>query len=388
MTGAGQRARIGRALLALCGHRADETDELSDTDWQALDRLAEQHRLRPFLHGRTTRKEIGAAPQAIRENWREAHRNNAITVLAQRRALLQAVATLSEAGIGAVALKGSALAWTVWPAPSEREMRDIDLLVAEDNAPTAYEALRSAGWKAPELSAGELAKFASSETHLPPLYSPEGVMCELHARVWGNAPLPGSSMPLGDEAGLLGRARYEQSLGAAVPATSDMLAHLVVHAACSHLLNVGPMALVDIDLLCKRRAIDWKAFWERAERNGYDRPAALVFALVERWRAPAFLETSQCPHEIEADLLDGAELLLVQDLAARKDINAIASLSSGSLGGRMGQHPLDRAEGPISLAGRVKQIAGRAFSVGRSMLSPETRRDGLATAKLQKWMEG
>ena len=382
------RARMGRALLALCGYRAGEAEGLSAQEWCELDALADQHRLRPFLHGRLARGDIAAPPSHIAASWQEAHRANAIAMLAQRRALLQAVEVLAAEGIGAVALKGSALAWTVWPSPAERVMRDIDLLVAANNAPAGYKALRGSGWEAPDLSDMQLTEFAKAETHLPPLYSPEGVMCELHAHVWGRAPLPGSPMPASDDAHLLGHARHSEKLGMAIPAAGDMLAHLVVHAACSHLLNVGPMALVDIDLWCAKKAIDWPAYWKRARDDGFDRPSALVFALVDRWRRPGFLEDAQCPLAVDDDVLDATELLLVQDLGARKDVSAIASLSAGKLWGRFEQHPLDRAEGRAGFSQRIGQLASRTTSLGRSLLSRETRRDGLATARLQKWMEG
>ena len=383
-----ERARIGRALLALCGHRAEHAQGLTDADWQVLDGLAEDHRLQPFLHGRHGRGEIAGIPDSIAHRWQEATRANAVTMLSQRRALLQAVDTLGVEGIGCVALKGAALAWTVWPNPAERQMRDIDVLVAEAKAAEAYTALRAAGWQAPNLGAAELSRFAKAETHLPPLYSPEGVMCELHAHVWSKPPLPGSPMPLSDDAHVLGHARHSERLGAAIPCAEDMLAHLVVHAACSHLLNVGPMALVDVDLWCACKAINWPFFWEHARREGFDRPAALVFALVNRWRRPGFATESQTPHSLPPELLDEAELLLVQDLDVRKDVSVIASLAAGRIGGRFGQHPLDRAEGEAGLGTRIGQVANRFVSLAKAFGSAQTRRDGRATARLQKWMEG
>ena len=382
------RARIGRALLALCGHRAREVGALSAEDWQAVDALADQHRLRPFLHSQAGSGALSGVPDELATAWQAAQRANAIAMLAQRRALAQLAETLSIEGTAAVALKGSALAWTVWPAPAQRVMRDIDVLVAEADAPLAYEALRRSGWNASELSASALARFAQEETHFPPLYSAEGVMCELHAHVWAKPPLPGSTMPESDDPGVLSRAQTADGLGIAIPSNEDMLAHLVVHAACSHLLNVGPMALVDIALWCEKRSIDWDVFWTRAQKQGFARAAALVFALTERWRWPGFLEESQCPIRIENDLLDHSELLLVQDLDARKDVSAIASLARGQLGGRMAQHPLDQAEKETTSTGRLAQLAGRAASLGKSVLSSRTRRDGLATAHLQDWLEG
>ena len=388
MRRATDRARIGRALLALCGHRAEDAALLSAADWQALDALADQHRLRPYLHARAVGGAISGPPEEVALGWQTAHRANAIAMLAQRRALTQLADTLARDGIGAVALKGSALAWTVWPAPAQRVMRDIDVLVAEADAPRAYRSLCDAGWKAPELSETAAARFAEEETHFPPLYSPEGVMCEMHAHMWARPPLPGSTMPSSDDAGVLSRAKTSDDLGMAIPSNEDMLAHLVVHAACSHLLNVGPMALIDVALWCRNRSIEWDLFWSRAQSHGYDRAAALVFALTERWQWPGLLELSDCPIWPDADLLDEAELLLVQDLDARKDVSAIASLAKRQVGGRLGQHPLDRAEQEVSSGERLAQLAGRAVSLGSSLLTRATRRDGIATARLQDWIEG
>ena len=382
------RARIGRALLALCGHRSAEARRLSGDDWLALDILADEHRLRPMLHGRSARNEIPDIPDPVASTWQAAHRANAMAMLAQRRALLHAAGMLADHGIASVALKGSALAWTVWPSPAERVMRDIDFVVQEAEAVRAYALLRENGWAAVELAPEESEAFAAQETHFPPLVSRDGVMAELHAHTWGRPPLPGTSMPRRDDAGLLASARVSEQLGAAIPSPEHMLAHLVVHAVCCHLLNVGPMVLADIDLWCAGQEVDWAVFWEQAERDGFARSAALVFALVERWRKPGFLGESRCQLMVEPGLLDETELLLVQDLDTRKDVSVIASLAQGRLGGRVAPHPLDRVGAEARTGGRLSQLLGRARSLGSSVLSPETRRDGLATARLQAWIEG
>ena len=381
--------RAGRGLLALCGHRSAEAGALTEGEWQALAERAHDHRVACYLHARMAREEIACnVPADILHGWHEAYRDNAIRSLSQRRALLQAVDALAQKGIGAVALKGSALAWTVHASPVEREMRDIDLMVSEENIASAYAALRQTGWDGPDLAEDVLRHLGETETHLPALESPEGVVCELHARLWAKSPLPGSPMPKGRNPDVLSSARLSEQLGAAVPSAPDMLAHLVVHAACSHLFNTGPMVLIDIDLWCARRSIDWPKFWEGAARDGAGRPAALLFALVERWRRPGFLDHSQCPTRVEPAVLDEAELLLVQDLERRKDVSVIASLSLGRLRGRIARHSLDAASDRGAGLGRIGEIAARARSLAASLLSAQTRRNGLATARLQKWMEG
>ena len=376
----------GYALLALCGYRANTVD-LSHIEWPLLDAMADQHRLRPFLYWRHSKGEI-AAPPDITRLWHDAYRDNAMCILAQRRALLSAVAALGSNGIGAVALKGSALAWTVWPEPALREMRDIDVLVAQDDAPRAYGILLAAGWSGPALDNVQAARFAAHETHFPPLTSPDGVICELHARAWHGGALPGMEMPCANSAHLLAHARHEERLGTAVPGTQDMLVHLVVHAACSHLFNVGPGALVDIDLWCARKAVDWPGFWARAEREGFARAAALVFGLVERWRCEGFSARAQVPVQVDGAVLDQAELLLVQDLDRRKDISALASLSHARPQVRLAQHPLDRAEAPVSAPRRAVQLGRRTLSIFSSLMRREARRDARASAAVRKWLDG
>ena len=380
---------MGQQLLALAGCRASELGTLSAEDWARLDCLAQGHRLRPHLHGRLARGELDrAVPCEIASNWKEAHRANAIDVLVQRRALGQAAKVLEGCGIAAVALKGSALAWHVWPTPTERVMRDIDLLVPQDRAVEAYEALCEAGWRAPPAPPELLERLAREATHLPLLLSPDGVQLEVHAHLWASTPLPGLPMPRSDDAGVLERSVFDEALGMHVPVSEDMLAHLVVHCACSHLFNVGPLALADIDHLLAREAIDWQHFWARAERNGYARAAALVLALVDRWFRPGVIATSGCPVTTPAEEIERAEALLVQDPVARKDINAIAGLRLGRPRERMAQHPLDEAERRSGVLGRAGQLALRGVSVAGGLLDPETRRSGLETAAMARWLGG
>ncbi|MXO96772.1 hypothetical protein GRI34_10135 [Erythrobacter aquimaris] len=375
-----------RALLALTGHRSGEIGALSERQWHSLDRLASGHRLQPHLHGKLVRKEIEAeVPAAVAQGWQEAHRFNALDQLVQRRALAQVAETLGERGIAAVALKGAALAWSVWPSPAERVMRDIDLLVPQAQATQAYRALREAGWQAPQADGGLLDQMAREETHLPPLLSPDGVMCEVHAHAWASAPLGSVTMPPCDDAGILARAVWDDTLGMLLPGDEDMLVHLVVHCAVSHLFNVGPLGLIDIDLFVGEREIDWAAFWQRAQGEGFARPAALVFALIDRWVRPGFQENASCPIRADAALLDQVEDLLVQDPDARKDINAIAGLANGERGTRLKEAPLDQAEGSTGFR-RLGRLATRGASLAGTLVNRQSRNDGLATAELARWL--
>ena len=373
------------ALLALAGYRAGELGEMSHDRWRALDRLAAGHRMQPHLHGRLSRGEIEiTVPRDIAAGWRAARRENALHVLAERRALHQAIDALAGDGIAAVVLKGSALAWSAWPDPAERPMRDIDILVDADTAPRAYRILRKAGWSAPEVSERELRSLAARETHLPPLDSPEGLMLELHAHVWASSPLAGLAMPQSDDAGFLARAEKDPTLGLLIPSAQDMLAHLSIHCAVSHLFNTGPLALADIDYLLQTSDIDWTQFWADCERLQFTRAAAIMLLLVDRWRRRGVASQAGLPIAVEPAILERAENLLCQDAVARKDINAIAGIATGAAASRLSDHPLE----PRSLGERMRILPARGLSIGRSLLNSRIRRAGNETAAMARWLSG
>ena len=382
-----ERRRAGKLLLALLGPRRTGTDAVSEREWRAIMALAREHRLGPHLHGQLRRAgDALAIPTFVASEWADAYRTNALTVLAQRQAMVAALTVLQEERIAAVALKGAGMAWTVWPAPAERVMRDLDLLVPQDQAVRAYRALQAAGWSGPSMASGDLETMARSETHLPPLVSPQGVALELHGHVWRSAPMPGGTMPTCDSTGFLDRAQWSDAAGARIPSAEDMLAHLIVHTASSHLFNVGPLALADVDYWLAANPIDWPAFWRRAETEGFARPAALVLALTDRWRRPSLLAEAGVPSLPPEQVVDEAEALLFQDVAARKDVNLIADLRGGlaAAGRRTRRHHLDVHPGKS----RGAELVQRGLSVARSLGDRSSLESGLATHRVARWLGG
>ena len=384
---AAERRRAARLLLALLAPRRGGIGDAEGADWHHAADLAREHRLGPHLHGQLWRAHGSAKiPDFVCGEWADAYRANALAVLAQRQAMASALTILGKAGIEAIALKGAALAWTVWPAPAERVMRDLDLLVPQARAADAYAVLQKAGWAGPAVTGIDLQAMATSETHLPPLVSPHGVALELHGHVWRSAPMPGGTMPTCDSAAFLERARWSGPAGARIPSAEDMLAHLIVHTACSHLFNVGPLALADMDYWLAANPIDWPAFWRRAETEGFARPAALVLALTDRWRRPGLLQEAGCPALPDQTVIDEAEALLFQDASARKDINLIAGLRGGLAGAgrRANRHPLDID----SRKGRGAEMVQRGVSLARSLANRSIRESGLATHRVARWLGG
>lgn len=98
--------------------------------------------LQPLLHYRIQSTDIsGMVPTRLQHAWSEAFRHSSLDALTRQASLKRIVETLAGSGITAVALKGTSLAWTAYPHPGLRPMRDIDLLVRQRDAITAFELL-------------------------------------------------------------------------------------------------------------------------------------------------------------------------------------------------------------------------------------------------------
>lgn len=85
-------------------------------------------------------------PARVVEPVREEARLQAFWELSHRTEIAAVVAALGEAGVTAVLLKGTALAYTVYADPALRRRGDTDLLVHECDLSTAREVLRSQGF--------------------------------------------------------------------------------------------------------------------------------------------------------------------------------------------------------------------------------------------------
>lgn len=329
----------GHILLRLLGHEGHQKhlSELSEDEWAEVLRIADQHRLLPLMHARLERGEmIAVVPQQHRDMIRAAHRTSALEVLAHRAELFSTTEMLRAQGIESVALKGSWLAWYAYPEAAERPVRDVDLLVREDQALAAFRHLQDHGFIQREGSAQRPEAMIGSAKHLPPLTSPMGVEFEIHMHAWEPAIGATWPMPALQDPQILQKAKAAAPDDPSrYPDAQHMLMHLVIHAAYSHRFDVGPLVLFDIKYLLERNDVSMANFWRDAEQGGWLEGAALTMALVERWIKTGM--QLHIPIPVAPELVDDCEALLVQDLAIKEDTGLLAELSetrekSGALG--------------------------------------------------------
>ena len=392
------RPALRRVLLSLlCPKSAPPPEVLAridGEDWQAIDAMAAEHRLRPLLHAGQGGNP--AIPPGIAQGWHAAWRESALEAMTQKADLIATVATLRAAGIEPLVLKGGWLAWQAYSHPAERPMRDLDLLVPEAQVLAAVAALQAAGYawvEEPDLPVTDLIRFDKS---LPGLVAPRGTEIELHLHAWHPSGRLEYPSPEPDDAGMFARARTGPD-GLRYPAPADMLAHLIIHAAYSHRLDCGPLLLSDIALLVAAEPIDWPAFWERTRREGWREGARLVLELVAHWRAPPGLDLSADPGpQPPPATLEAASDLLLQKLSARLSAGfLVAALSGGPrvLWQRLRRKvPVAAAEGSVRRDLGERNYVEWAVSRLRRMLGdladPDVRRQTRDLARLSHWIAG
>lgn len=176
-----------------------------------------------------------------------------------------AIDTLGAAGCRTMLLKGAALALTVYDSFADRPMGDVDLLVPEAKARSAFALLLDNGWHTD--CTPERLRFYEAHHHLPRLQADElaAVVLELHTAV-----LPRwSPFSLRDEE-LWDRSRTIRVAGSTVhvPATEHALLHLCIHFVWSHLgQRRGWLTFRDLHALLGATTLDWGSFCRTARRT-------------------------------------------------------------------------------------------------------------------------
>ena len=129
------------------------------------------------------------------------------------------------------------------------------------------------------------------------------------------------------------------------------------------------------------RPLDWLAIWARADEERWQRGAALVLALVERWRRPGVLAKSGCPVVVYRQAIEAASRLLTQPLGARRDAGLASTVGqawqdTGIAG--VARLAADRLTRPDA-ASRIVGAAG-------SMAKRSTRATAADATRVDRWL--
>lgn len=367
-------------LLSLIGPaRAPPRIDLAQGDWAAIDAMAAQHRLQPWLHHRLSSGALAiAVPTEVANGWREAHRGATFGALTAQAALVRLDEALAAANVPMVALKGSRLAFFDYPAAALRPMRDIDVLVAPERLADALDAAR-AGFPVPADQAAAVARALDGDKHLDPIPVPG---CDRYVEVHHRIAEPG--LPCIDTAKILAEARTDRLGGAeiAFPSPMHMLGHLVLHAVYNHRFDCGPLALVDIAMLLHSEPVDPARFVKQATAGGWLDGARLVVALVERVMGGTGLDIGQ--DTVPAAIVAAGEALLLQDFDQRKQVLLASQMAKAGAAATLAAR-LRKGLAASSDEGRLRWLSRRAIARSvRPAIRVRAKRPGPA----RRWRAG
>ena len=154
-----------RVLALLAGLLEDPlaSGPADPTPQEALLAAADDHGVSPLvgqaLHRASNRD---AWSMELRNRFWQATCGAAAVEAIRRHELVQTLGALADAGIRPLLMKGTALAYTVYPAPHLRPRLDTDILVRRQEAPVVAGVLRSRGYTRSSQVAGQLVSYQES----------------------------------------------------------------------------------------------------------------------------------------------------------------------------------------------------------------------------------
>ncbi len=272
-------------LLATCcaaTWNAKEKEKLRDLLsfpilWERLLDLAEHHGVIPWLFARVA----GCSQYVTSQQFaglRLRYEQSARRALWFTRELGRILDGLHSAGVEALAHKGPALAFMLYGDVTQRQFRDLDVLVPPADVGRAKAVLAGLGYQCGiELSAAEERDYVKSGyEHV--FHSSEGRnLLELQWRI-----LPRFYSIDFDLPGMFARSR-EIKVGDVACRTlshEDLLLALCVHAAKHAWSQLS--WLCDLTQLARTSDLDWSVIRKEAERLGILRIVALNFRVAER----------------------------------------------------------------------------------------------------------
>ena len=171
-----------RTLAAALGGEAGAVEAVAEDPGAAA--LARRGRATPALALRA--KAAGVAGEAVtlwhRDLLAAAARHQVL-----RATLEDAARTLAAADIAWAPLKGFDVATRVYDVPEERPTADLDLLIRRDDLRQARRALEAAGFRG-TVTGPRRERYLEEEGYAWPAASADGVLLELHFRLWGAVP--------------------------------------------------------------------------------------------------------------------------------------------------------------------------------------------------------
>jgi len=201
-----------------------------------------------------------ALPATIATEFADFERGRVMTDLPDHAELVQVVRALADAGVPALLLKGSALAYSVYPSPHLRPRVDIDLLVSDEAMMgRCRQVLEPLGYLAADAAVATLIGYQTAlqrtttggrTHHIDAHWRPSNLAMFEHALPWNELDSAAIALPAIDPA-----ARGLGRMHALVHACLHRIANLPAEPG-SNSHGDRMVWLYDMDLLARRFAAD------------------------------------------------------------------------------------------------------------------------------------
>jgi len=239
-----------------------------DVGWPRLCQLSEAHGVAPLVARNLARLGAAGVPDETRAVLEAARRVNAARNLLAARILGRVLASLEQAEVPVIPLKGVALSESLYGDATLRVSSDVDILVRRRDMARAFAVLVGLGYDGvdmePEVGARNFDLLLASNIEYA-FAPPESPRCpvELHWDIAWRWPRDASAI-----ADLWGEARPRLFRGVEARALSPEweILYLAVHAA-RHRWQALKW-LVDVHEICVRGEVNWAEVWGKARRFG------------------------------------------------------------------------------------------------------------------------
>jgi len=284
---------------------ADDLKQMNEKDWADLINISHDHRMGPVLYQSLTRESIVEfVPQEVVENLHSQYQVHRVRNLKAYQTLAELVELLKSSNIASVALKGAYLSIFAYPDIVLRPMRDLDLLIPEQQVIDAYELLIAKGYKRLHGSGGPESALVVELHHRitqPDKYK----TCLITQNMWSRAIV-----------------KKVGKVGVQFSSPEDLLVHLCEHASIHHLFNIGPLILSDINYLVNTHELDWGYILQAAEE--YRLKKALLITLMQtstklNTKVPKQVLQTLGADQLDLSVLDTVEDLMLSSLEAHKN---------------------------------------------------------------------